>query len=91
MPACIHNARYSGKTSFSVAPIVCMRIYPLMPKVEGNIHDTAFQKSGIAAPGHEMPEMNSKGNDVNTNIIMQSSRLRMRHEHAMAKKMHASR
>ena len=62
-----------------------------MPNVEGNIHDTTFQNGGMAEPGHEIPDMNNKGNEVNTNIIMQSSRLRIRHEHAMAKKIHADR
>ena len=43
----------------------------------------------MAAPGHEMPEMNSNGMDVNTNINIQVSRLRMAIEAVMAKKIHA--
>lgn len=70
--------------------MVCMRMYPLMPKVDGNIHEIAFQKEGIAEPGQEIPEMNSKGNEVNTNIIMQSSRRRIRHEQVIAKKIQAN-
>ena len=91
MPVCSHKARYSVKISGREAPIVCTRMYPLMPKVEGNIHEMTFQKDGTAEPGHEMPEMKSKGKEVNTNIIMQSSRRRIRHEHVIAKKMQASR
>ena len=60
-----------------------------MPKVEGNIHEMILQNSGMAEPGHEMPEMNNKGTDVNTYIIMQASRWWIKMEQVIAKKMHA--
>ena len=66
MPVCIQSALNSGRTSDSVAPILLILTNPFMPKVDGKIHETTFQKSGIAAPGHDMPEMNSRGTDVNT-------------------------
>ena len=77
-------------TSGSVAPILLIRTKPLMPKVEGNIHETTFQNSGMAEPGHEMPEMNSNGTEVNTYIIMQASRWWIKIEQVIAKKMHAN-
>lgn len=66
IPACIHKALNSGRTSDSVAPILLILTNPFMPKVDGNIHEMTFQKSGMAAPGHEIPEMNSRGTDVKT-------------------------
>ena len=50
-----------------------------------------FQKAGMAAPGQEMPERNSNGTEVNTNISMHVSRLRMAMDAVMAKKMQAAR
>ena len=61
-----------------------------MPNVEGANQDTYFQKSGTATPGHEIPEMNNKGKEVNTNINIQVSRWYTRMEHVMAKNIHAN-
>ena len=44
----------------------------------------------MAEPGHEMPEMNSNGTEVNTYIIMQASRWWIKIEQVIAKKMHAN-
>lgn len=73
IPVCSHNALNSVSTSGSVAPILLILTNPFIPNVEGNIQDTTFQKSGIAAPGHEIPEMNNSGTDVNTYIIIHDS------------------
>lgn len=89
MPVCNQSARYSNRISGKVAPILLIRMKPLMPNVEGNSHEKYFQNGGTAAPGHEMPLMKSNGKDVKTNISMQVSRLRMAMEAVMAKKMHA--
>jgi hypothetical protein len=62
-----------------------------MPKVEGKMYEKYFQKAGIAAPGHEMPERNSSGTEVNTNSSMHVSRLRMAMDAVMAKKIQAAR
>ena len=45
---CIHSALSSCCTSSRVAPISVIRTNPLMPKVEGNSHETPFQKIGNA-------------------------------------------
>ena len=46
--------------------MVLMRTNPLIPKVDGKRYENIFQNSGMADPGHEIPEMNSNGTDVNT-------------------------
>ena len=68
-----------------------MRTYPFMPNVDGNSHDTYFQKAGILAPGHDMPERKSSGTDRNTKSMIQSSRRHTRADRVMAMKMQASR
>ena len=45
----------------------------------------------MAAHGHEKPEINSNGTEVNTKISIQVSRLRMAMEVVIAKKMQAAR
>ena len=45
-----------------------------MPKAEGNSHETAFQNIGMLDDGHDTPERNTIGTDMNTKIMMQSSR-----------------
>ena len=55
------------------------------------MYEKYFQKAGIAAPGHEMPERNSSGTEVNTNSSIHVSRLRMAMDAFMAKKIHAAR
>ena len=74
IPVCSHNALNSGSTSDRVAPMLLILTNPFMPNVEGNIHETTFQKSGMAAPGHDIPEINNRGTDVNTYIIIHDSR-----------------
>ena len=64
---------------------------PLMPKVEGKNHETAFQNGGTAHEGHEMPEMNSNGTEANTNMMMNTSRLWAMPEMVMLKNTHANR
>ena len=64
---------------------------PLMPKVEGKNHETAFQNGGTAHEGHEMPEMNNSGTETKTNIMMNTSRLWAIPERVRLKKMQASR
>ena len=44
----------------------------------------------MAAPGHEIPEINNKGTDVNTNINIQVSRLRIAMDAVIAKKIQAA-
>ena len=90
IPVCIHRTVIWGAALAKSAPMVFMCTYPLMPKVEGNIHDTTFQKTGTEASGHEIPLMKSNGSEVNTNSNMHVSRLRTTAEAVMAKKMHAS-
>ena len=67
-----------------------MRTNPLMPKVEGNIYDMYSQNLGMAAAGHEIPDINNNGTDVNTNINIHVSRLRMKIDVVIAKKIHAA-
>ena len=78
-------------TSSSVAPILFICTNPLIPNVEGNIHENTFQNAGMEAPGHEIPLINKRGIDVNTNISIQVSRLRIKMEVVIAKNMHAVR
>lgn len=68
-----------------------MRTKPLIPNVEGAIHETIFQNSGIDAPGQDMPEINNNGMEVKTNTGMQLSREKMNTDIVMAKKIQASR
>ena len=44
----------------------------------------------MATPGHEIPEINNKGTDVNTKISIHVSRLRMAIEAVIAKNMQAA-
>ena len=39
---------------------------PLMPNVDGIRYETAFRNHGIFDAGHDMPEMNRNGSEVNT-------------------------
>lgn len=66
IPVCNHKALNSGSTSDRVAPILFILTNPFIPNVEGKIQETTFQNSGIAAPGHDIPEMNSNGTEVKT-------------------------
>jgi len=84
-PACTQSIRYSGATSFSVAPVVLMRTNPWMPAVEGKIYPSHRQNSGMASFGHEMPEMNSRMSEVKTNTIIGASRVCMNPDIVMAK------
>ena len=49
-----------------------------------------YLNGGIAAPGQEIPDINSKGTDVNTKISIHVSRLRMAMDVVMAKKIQAA-
>ena len=66
MATCSQSPQNSMLTSSRVAPILFRRTKPLIPNVDGKIHETPFQKAGMAAPGHEIPDINSNGIDVNT-------------------------
>lgn len=82
---------HSRLTSVSGAPILFIFRKPLMPKVDGKRHETAFQKRGTADPGHDTPEMKSKGKEEKTIIMMTVSRWRIMPDTVMAKKMQAKR
>ena len=45
----------------------------------------------MAAPGQDIPEMNSRGTEVNTKTNIHVSRLRIAMEAVMAKKIQAAR
>ena len=64
---------------------------PLIPKVEGKAYETIRQKGAIDAPGHEMPEMKSKGTEVKTNKSIQVSRFLITTEAVSVKKTQAKR
>ena len=46
--------------------MLLIRTNTLITNVEGKIQKKTFQKDGMLAPGHEMPEMNSSRSEVNT-------------------------
>ena len=88
---CIHKAFNSYCTSARVAPIELIRTKPLMPNVEGNSHEKAFQNIGILLAGHEMPLAKSNGTDMNTNITINDSLSCAKADTVMLKNMHDSR
>lgn len=65
-----------------------MRINPRMPNVEGITLDIHCQKSGMALCGHDTPDMNRNGSDVNTTSRMTFSRYLTAHDTIIAKNMH---
>lgn len=70
MKVCIQSAMYSDVTSPRSAPMLLIRINPLMAKVLGNIHDTPCHTEGILLSGQLTPDMNSKGTEENTTTSM---------------------
>ena len=68
-----------------------MRANPFTAWVEGNIWAKAFQNAGMLEVGQDMPLMNMRGTDMNTNSRKQDSRSLTKNDMLMAKKMLASR
>ena len=91
MQHCIHSAWYSKDISFSDAPVSFMLTKPFIPNVEGKMHDTAFQNTGTALSGHEIPERKRNGTDVNTNSNIAVSRSHTKQPSVIAMKMQARR
>lgn len=61
--------------SLKEAPMLLMRTYAFMPKVEGNKYEKQRQNAGTFDSGHDTPDKNSMGTEMNTNSMMQSSLL----------------
>ena len=68
--------------------MVFTRTKLLMPKVEGKSHEIHSQKRGILLPGHDTPETNSNGTDINTTRRITFSRWRTMQDTVMPKNMH---
>jgi len=86
----IHNPQNSGNTSDNVAPVLFIFTKPSIPYDEGNNLPNHTQYSGIADFGHDIPDININGTDVNTNIKNGISRSRLKNDIAIAKNAHAS-
>lgn len=75
--------------SVVTAPISDIRIYPVIPNVEGKRCDSVFHINGILCTGHDKPDMKSKGIDMKTNTSMSDSLSRDNMDNVMLKKTHA--
>jgi hypothetical protein len=64
---------------------------PWIPGVEGNRYPIACQNGGIASFGQETPDMNNKITDVKTNTSIGASRVVIKPDNVMAKKIEANR
>ena len=56
----------SGRISLIFAPKEFIFTKPLIPNVEGIHHEMTFQKPGSAFVGHDIPDSNKNGIEVNT-------------------------
>ena len=52
--------------SLRFAPKELIFTNPLIPNVDGIHHETTFQKTGSAFVGHDIPDSNKNGIEVNT-------------------------
>lgn len=77
-------------TSDKEAPIDAILTYPFIPKVDGNRYDKYFQNVGIDTAGHDNPERNNIGTDINTSNSIESSRRYINSDNTIAKKIHAN-